>query len=225
MPDGNIEFLGRSDFQVKIRGFRVELGEIEAALESITGVRQAIVVARERSSGDLELVAYVSSSEGDRVPDGVLRARLLAQLPEYMVPTIFIAIEQFPQTPSGKVDRKALPAPVRVRPQLSEAFVAPRTQVESLVAEKWRQLLDIDRVGIHDRFFELGGTSLQAAHSSTRCRRSWTNRSSSSRSSPHRPSRSTRRFSRPSIRRPSRGWSAPAPRDRALVEPRADHGG
>ena len=163
MPDGNIEFLGRSDFQVKIRGFRVELGEIEAALELIPGVRQAIVVARERSSGDLELIAYVSSSEDDRVPDAVLRARLVGQLPEYMVPTIFIAVERFPQTSSGKVDRKALPAPVRVRPQLSEAFVAPRTQVESLVAEKWRQLLDIDRVGVHDRFFELGGTSLQAA--------------------------------------------------------------
>ena len=163
MPDGNIEFLGRSDFQVKIRGFRVELGEIEAALESITGVRQAIVVARERSSGDLEPGRLCVEPEGDTVPDGVLRARLLAQLPEYMVPTVFIAIEAFPQTPSGKVDRKALPAPVRVRPQLSEAFVAPRTQVESLVADKWRQLLDIDRVGVHDRFFELGGTSLQAA--------------------------------------------------------------
>ena len=163
MPDGNIEFLGRSDFQVKIRGFRVELGEIEAALESIPGVRQAIVVARERSSGDLELVAYVSSSDGNAAPDSVLRARLLAQLPEYMVPTIFVAVERFPQTSSGKVDRKALPAPARVRPHLSEAFVAPRNQVESLVAEKWRQLLDIDRVGVHDRFFELGGTSLQAA--------------------------------------------------------------
>ncbi len=163
MPDGNIEFLGRSDFQVKIRGFRVELGEIEASLESIPGVRQAIVVARERSGGDLELVAYVSSSGGERVADGDWRAHLRAQLPEYMVPTLFIAVERFPQTSSGKVDRKALPAPTRVRPQLSEAFVAPRTKVESLVAEKWRQLLDIDRVGIHDRFFELGGTSLQAA--------------------------------------------------------------
>ena len=162
LPDGNIEFLGRSDFQVKIRGFRVELGEIEAALEAIDGVRQAIVVARERSGGDLELVGYVSTAtDGPSTDD--LRARLLTQLPAYMVPTTFVAIERFPLSPNGKVDRKALPAPTRERPDLGTAYAEPRSKLELLVADKWQQILDIESVGIHDRFFELGGTSLQAA--------------------------------------------------------------
>ncbi len=163
LPDGNIEFLGRSDFQVKIRGFRVELGEIEAALEAIDGVRQAIVVARERSGGDLELVAYVSTAAIDGPTTNDLRARLLIQLPAYMVPTTFVSIERFPLSPNGKVDRKALPEPTRARPDLGAPYAEPRSAVERLVAEKWQQILDVEAVGIHDRFFELGGTSLQAA--------------------------------------------------------------
>ncbi len=168
LPDGNIEFLGRSDFQVKIRGFRVELGEIEAALEAIDGVRQAIVVARERSGGDLELVAYVStagiSTAGQHGPTtDDLKARLLTRLPAYMVPTTFVSIERFPLSPNGKVDRKALPAPTRARPELGTPYAEPRSAVERLVADKWRHILDVEAVGIHDRFFELGGTSLQAA--------------------------------------------------------------
>ena len=163
LPDGNIEFLGRNDFQVKIRGFRVELGEIEAALEAVDGVRQAIVVSRQRPSGDVELVAYVSS-RGDGAPSiEALRSRLLERLPAYMVPTTFVAIDQFPLSPNGKVDRKALPEPSRARPELGTAFVLPRSRLERHVAEKWRQVLDLDSVGVHDRFFELGGTSLQAA--------------------------------------------------------------
>ena len=163
LPDGNIEFLGRSDFQVKIRGFRVELGEIEAALEAIDGVRQAIVVARERSGGDLELVAYVSAAGVEGPTTESIRARLLTQLPAYMVPTTFVAIERFPLSPNGKVDRKALPAPTRARPELGTPYAEPRSKVERLVADKWQHILDVDAVGIHDRFFELGGTSLQAA--------------------------------------------------------------
>ena len=162
LPDGNIEFLGRSDFQVKIRGFRVELGEIEAALEAIDGVRQAIVVARQRSNGDMDLVAYVSTSDGGPTSDE-LRTRLLTQLPAYMVPTTFVAIEQFPLSPNGKVDRKALPAPTRARPDLGTPFAEPRSGLERLVAGKWQDILDLESIGIHDRFFELGGTSLQAA--------------------------------------------------------------
>ncbi len=162
-PDGSIEFLGRADFQVKIRGFRVELGEIEAALEALDGVRAAVVVAVERTSGDLELVAYVAHPDGDALPVDDLRRRLAAQLPEYMVPTTFIAVERFPLTTSGKVDRKALPAPVRTRPELDGPYAAPRSALERLIAAKWCQLLDLDRVGIYDRFFELGGTSLAAA--------------------------------------------------------------
>jgi amino acid adenylation domain-containing protein len=163
MPDGNVEFLGRADFQVKVRGFRVELGEIEAALEAIEGVRQAIVVARERSSGDLELVAYVSRAEGDRPTNDDLRDLLLARLPAYMVPTTFVGIQDFPLSPNGKVDRKALPAPPRVRPDLGTSYAPPRTALERLVADTWQKILELDAVGVHDRFFELGGTSLQAA--------------------------------------------------------------
>ena len=158
-----IEFLGRADFQVKIRGFRVELGEIEAALEAADGVRQAVVVARERSAGDLDLVAYVSHPDVAAPPEPELRAWLAARLPEYMLPTRFITVERFVLTASGKIDRGSLPTPARVRPELETAFVAPRTEIERLIADKWAAILDLDRVGIHDRFFELGGTSLQAA--------------------------------------------------------------
>jgi amino acid adenylation domain-containing protein len=163
LPDGNIEFLGRSDFQVKIRGFRVELGEIEAALEAIDSVRQAVVTAHERVDGDLELVAYVAHPQADTLHIDALRAGLAASLPEYMIPTTFIPVERFTLTANGKIDRKALPAPTRLRPQMDAPYVPPRSELERLVADKWRAILDLDQVGIHDRFFELGGTSLQAA--------------------------------------------------------------
>jgi len=163
MPDGNIEFLGRSDFQVKIRGFRVELGEIEAALEAIPGVRQAVVMARERSNGDKDLIAYVSPAEGRARPTEALRAALLERLPAYMCPTTFVQIERFPLSPNGKVDRKALPAPTRDRPDLGTPFAPPRSRLERLIAELWQDALDVEAVGVDDRFFELGGTSLQAA--------------------------------------------------------------
>jgi amino acid adenylation domain-containing protein len=163
MPDGNIEFLGRTDFQVKIRGFRVELGEIEAALEAIPGVRQALVVARERSSGDLELVAYVSAGADDGPTAEDIRGRLLARLPAYMVPTTFVAIERFPLSPNGKVDRKALPEPPVARPEVGMPYAPPRSGLERMLADKWKRILGVDPVGVHDRFFELGGTSLQAA--------------------------------------------------------------
>jgi amino acid adenylation domain-containing protein len=163
MPDGNIEFLGRTDFQVKIRGFRVELGEIEATLESIAGVRQAVVIARERTSGEHELVAYLVHSLGLGLPVDDLRRELGDKLPDYMIPSRFIGMDRIPLTSSGKVDRKTLPAPARGRPDLRTPYALPRTPMERLVAERWRQILDLDKVGIHDRFFELGGTSLQAA--------------------------------------------------------------
>jgi amino acid adenylation domain-containing protein len=163
LPDGNIEFLGRSDFQVKIRGFRIELGEIESALEAIDGVRGAVVVAHERSAGDLELVAYVAHPAGPGLAVDGLRSSLAERLPEYMVPTTIIPLERFPLNPNGKVDRKELPAPIRVRPELDSPFTPARTALERNLAERWRVLLDLDRVGTHDRFFELGGTSLGAA--------------------------------------------------------------
>jgi amino acid adenylation domain-containing protein len=163
LPDGNIEFLGRSDLQVKIRGNRVELGEIEAVLESFDDVRGAVVVAHDPTGGELELAAYVAHSQGRAAPISELRARLAARLPDYMVPTTFVVLERFPLTPHGKVDRTALPAPVRLRPQLDRPYIAPRTELQRDIAGRWRQALNLDRVGVHDRFFELGGTSLQAA--------------------------------------------------------------
>ncbi len=163
LPDGNIEFLGRNDFQVKIRGNRVELGEIEAELESLDGVRGAVVVAHDPSGGELELTAYVAHPDGDGLDVDELRVRLTERLPDYMIPTAFIALERFPLSSNGKVDRKALPAPVRSRPELKAAYVAPRTELERIIAGKWRRILGLDSVGIHDRFFELGGTSLRAA--------------------------------------------------------------
>src|SRR6185436_15117277 len=163
LPDGNIEFLGRSDFQVKIRGFRVELGEIEAALEAVPGIRQAIVMARQRSGGDMDLVAYVSGADAQAASTDALRQTLLQRLPAYMVPTTFVRVEQFPLSPNGKVDRKALPAPTRARPELGTPYAPPRSKLERLVAELWQDVLDVETVGVNDRFFELGGTSLQAA--------------------------------------------------------------
>lgn len=163
LPSGDVEFLGRSDFQVKIRGFRVELGEIESALESFDGVQGAIVVAQERSDSELRLVAYVAHPAGDGQMVQDLREHLAARLPEYMIPTLFIWVEQFPLTSNGKVDRKALPPPTRHRPGLAASYVGARSELERDISERWRRILDLDRVGIHDPFFELGGTSLQAA--------------------------------------------------------------
>jgi amino acid adenylation domain-containing protein len=163
LPDGNIEFLGRSDFQVKIRGLRVELGEIEAALEALDGVGGAVVVAHERPAGDLELIGYVEHQEGAGVSVDSLRTALAERLPDYMVPSTIVGLERFPLNSNLKVDRKALPAPPRTRPQIETPYAAPRTALQRLIAERWCRILQLDRVGIHDRFFELGGTSLDAA--------------------------------------------------------------
>jgi thioesterase domain-containing protein/acyl carrier protein len=160
LPDGNIEYLGRLDHQVKIRGFRIELGEIEVALSQHPGVREAVVVAREDAPGQKRLVAYVVGREA--MPESSdLRGFLKEKLPEYMVPSAFVALKALPLTPNGKVDRKALPAP-QGRPELEEGYVAPRTPTEEVLSRIWAQVLRLDRVGVHDNFFELGGHSLLA---------------------------------------------------------------
>ena len=161
LPDGNIEYLGRMDHQVKIRGFRIELGEIEAALLAVPGVREAVVLAREDNPGDKRLVAYVVAKPGtEPMEAGSLRSHLAQSLPEYMVPRAFVFLEQFPLTPNGKVDRKALPAPEWTRGTIG--YVAPRTPVEAKLAEVWADVLQVDQVGVEDNFFELGGHSLLA---------------------------------------------------------------
>ncbi|WP_282082592.1 non-ribosomal peptide synthetase [Streptomyces tendae] len=159
--DGNLEFLGRGDDQVKIRGFRIELGEIEEALRSHPDVAQAVVmVRRDGKDATARLVAYVRAA-GEVPNDGLLRAHLRTQLPGYMIPEVFVAVDAFPTTRAGKVERSALPAPRGVRPALEQPYVEPRDDTERRLARLWEAALDVDRVGVHDDFFELGGTSLR----------------------------------------------------------------
>jgi hypothetical protein len=156
LPDGRLEFLGRLDQQVKVRGFRIELEEIEAALVSHEKVQAAVVVARERAQGEKELVAYVVADTAV----SELRACLRERLPEYMVPAYFVMLDQLPLMPNGKLDRRALPAPSELRPRTETVYLAPRNELEKLVAEIWQETLQLDQVGVHDNFFDLGGHSL-----------------------------------------------------------------
>ncbi|WP_159675618.1 amino acid adenylation domain-containing protein, partial [Andreprevotia sp. IGB-42] len=168
LPDGTIEYLGRLDDQVKIRGFRIEPGEIEVSLLALPAVRDAIVIARENDAGDRQLVAYLIAKAGQTIAGDALRAALLQSLPDYMVPAHFIMLDQFPLTPNGKVDRKALPAPDRS--QDDTAYLAPRTETEARLALIWAVVLRLDRVGVHDNFFALGGHSLLATQVSSQLR-------------------------------------------------------
>src|SRR6185295_10479961 len=161
LPDGNLEFLGRLDFQVKIRGFRIELGEIESVLAEHSGVAQAVAAAREDSPGDRRPVAYVVPADGAPEPAAQeLRAFVHARLPEYMVPSAFVALAAIPLTENGKVDRKALPAPDAARRAGGADYAPPASAAESLLARIWGELLGLDRVSVHDNFFELGGDSI-----------------------------------------------------------------
>jgi amino acid adenylation domain-containing protein len=171
LPGGVLEFLGRIDGQVKVRGVRVELGEIEAALLRLPGVRDGAVALRELTPGDLALVAYYAAA-GDPPPAAEeLRAGLAATLPEAMVPVAYCGMEALPRTPSGKLDRKALPAPERAGPRPDE-IVPPGTPLEAAVAGMWGEVLGLgpERVGIHQSFFELGGHSLLAIRLVSRLR-------------------------------------------------------
>jgi non-ribosomal peptide synthetase component F len=160
--DGSIRFLGRRDHQVKIRGYRVEVGEIETVLAHYTGVQQAVVLARQDAPEDKRLVAYVVPDRSASLTAIELRNYLKLKLPEYMIPAAFVMLDSLPLTPNGKLDRKALPAPSLTSPELNETFVAPRTAVETKLASIWSDVLKVDKVGIHDNFFDLGGHSLLA---------------------------------------------------------------
>ncbi len=162
--DGTLEFLGRIDFQVKVRGFRIEPGEVEAVLARHPQVQQAVVMAREDTPGDKRLVAYVVPRPKQSPSWGALREFLGQSLPEYMVPSACVLLEALPLTPSGKVERRQLPAPARERPELAAARVPPRTPVEEALVQVWAEVLGLsqDRVGIQDNFFYLGGDSLKA---------------------------------------------------------------
>ncbi len=163
LADGNIEFLGRIDDQVKIRGFRIELGEIGSVLDQHPAVREAVVLAGEDSSGEKRLIAYVVANQQPSPATNQLRSYLKEKLPDYMVPSAFVFLDKLPLTSNGKVDRKALPAPDQSRPELEESYVTPRTPVEEVVASIWSEVLNLENVGIHDNFFDLGGHSLVAA--------------------------------------------------------------
>jgi hypothetical protein len=172
LPDGNIEYLGRLDNQVKIRGLRIELGEIEAALASHPAIRESVVVMREDQPGRKALVGYVvrhtrADREGDQSENNPVAADLpealiqhvKSKLPEYMAPAVVVVLEALPLTPSGKVDRKALPAP-SLSARSNREFVAPRTDNEQKLADIWRQLLGLEKISVQDSFFEIGGDSL-----------------------------------------------------------------
>ncbi len=194
LPDGDIEFLGRTDDQVKIRGFRIEPGEIEAALNQHPGLRDSVVVAREdfySSESGLpiaegggenpkskiqnlksvrRLVAYVVAQQQPPPTAGDLRDFLKQRLPDYMVPSIFTVLDALPRTAHAKLDRGALPAPDGTRPEQDNALVEPRTPAETALAKIWAQVLRLERVGVHDNFFDLGGHSLLATQVISRVR-------------------------------------------------------
>ncbi len=159
LPDGNIEYLGRTDNQVKIRGLRIELGEIEARLAQHPDLREAVVIAREDIPGDKSLVAYLVT-HGQKPTINDLRSFLRTKLPNYMIPTAFVFLEAMPLTPSGKIDRRALPVP-DVSTQEAEK-IAPRTTTELQLVQIWSEVLNIPSVGVRDNFFDLGGHSLLA---------------------------------------------------------------
>jgi amino acid adenylation domain-containing protein len=158
LPDGNIDYKGRIDGQVKVRGYRIELGEVEVALEKHTAIEQAVATVREDRPGLKRLVGYYVTTSS--ISTNEIRSHLAKLLPDYMVPSAFVAVKELPRTPSGKIDRKALPAPDVKRPDLDVTYAAPQTSVQKTLAAVWADLLAIDRVGIDDNFFDLGGNSL-----------------------------------------------------------------
>ncbi len=160
--DGTIEFLGRMDHQVKLRGFRIELGEIEAVLRQHPAVRDAVVITREDRLGDKQLIAYLVLHMKQAATVADLKSHMIKQVPAYMVPSAFVILEILPLMSNGKIDRRALPAPAHIQSELREDFVAPRTEIEELIAGIWSQIFGIEQIGIYDDFFALGGHSLKA---------------------------------------------------------------
>ncbi|MEH1765145.1 MAG: amino acid adenylation domain-containing protein [Nostoc sp.] len=160
LPNGDIEYLGRIDHQVKIRGFRIELGEIEREIAQHPEVRETVVLARQEETGEKQLVAYVVPHQNSSYTSNQLRSFLEQRLPSHMLPSAFVLLESMPLTVNGKLDRQKLPAPSRERPQLEQAYISPQTDLELLLAGILSDLLKIDRIGIDDNFFDLGGSSI-----------------------------------------------------------------
>ncbi|WP_292877327.1 non-ribosomal peptide synthetase/type I polyketide synthase [Nostoc sp. NMS1] len=169
LSDGNIEFLGRLDHQVKIRGFRIELGEIESILTQHPAILQAVILVREDQPGNKRLVAYVVFQQS-ALTSNELRQLLKEKLPDYMIPYAFVQLDVLPLTPNGKINRWALPTPDPSQICLENNFVAPRTPTEEILADIWAEVLELEKVGIHDDFFEMGGHSLLATQLISRLR-------------------------------------------------------
>jgi amino acid adenylation domain-containing protein len=162
LPDGNLEFLDRTDNQVKVRGYRIELGEIEAALNQHPAVSASVVTVRLDRAGDQRLAAYIVPRDGARLVDADVRTFIRQRLPEYMIPAAFVLLEALPLSPNGKIDRRRLPDPAPPCAGAGRPFVPPRNAVEEEVARIWQNVLAVERVGAEDNFFELGGHSLLA---------------------------------------------------------------
>ncbi|MDP2097884.1 MAG: amino acid adenylation domain-containing protein [Methylobacter sp.] len=168
-PDGNIDYLGRIDHQVKIRGFRIELGEIEARLLEHPAIKETAVIAREDQPGDKRLAAYLVAAHEDSPDSELLKAWLREALPEYMVPSVFVALQSMPLSANGKLDRKRLPQPDRSSLSMPH-YQHTQTPDEGILADIWRELLAVERVGRHDNFFELGGDSIMSIQVVSRAR-------------------------------------------------------
>jgi amino acid adenylation domain-containing protein len=163
LSDGCLVHLGRKDFQVKVRGYKIDVAEVERAILDLPSVKAAVVVARADSSDEQCIVAYWIPAATPVPSVSSLRRALSNKLPEYMIPSCFVTLDALPTTPTGKVDRKALPVPDRVRPVLEAVFVKPSSETEKLLAAIWQQVLRLDKIGIDDNFFDLGGNSLRLA--------------------------------------------------------------
>jgi acyl carrier protein len=164
--NGSVEYLGRVDGQVKLRGYRIELGEIETVLMEQDGVQACAAMLREDQAGDRRLVAYYV---GAGLVAKALREGMRKRLPDYMMPSALVELEKLPLTPSGKLNRRDLPAPDNGS-EMGEDYVAPRTEIEHRLVEIWQEVLDLDRIGVHDNFFELGGHSLLVTRVTSRVR-------------------------------------------------------
>ncbi|HZG18214.1 MAG TPA: amino acid adenylation domain-containing protein [Candidatus Bathyarchaeia archaeon] len=165
LPDGNIEYLGRMDHQVKIRGHRIEMGEIERTLLNYPGLKEVVVIAREDSQGQSYLCCYYVSEEV--ITTAELRTYVAEKLPSYMIPSYFVKLDRMPLTPNDKIDRKALPDPI-VHVETTEKCVAPRNPLEQMLVQVWQEILGIQRIGITDSFYTLGGDSIKAIQISAR---------------------------------------------------------
>jgi amino acid adenylation domain-containing protein len=171
LPDGSLEFAGRLDHQVKIRGFRIELGEIEAQLSKHPAIKETVVIAREDKPGEKRLVAYVVTDQEQPLAINEVREFLMTRLPDYMVPAAFVILKAFPLMHNGKVDRGQLPEPEQAQPDREQLSVAPRTAIEEMLAVIWSELLGVEQIGIHHKFFDLGGHSLLGTQLVSRVRK------------------------------------------------------